>query len=70
MIAVANCNQLWAFVDGELTETDARAFRDHLAWCAACVRALHDQMMLEATLSDDDGVAASTDQPSPRARHS
>ena len=39
------CTHLHAFVDGELEPAAAEDFRDHLAACEACARALHEEMM-------------------------
>lgn len=44
----ASCEQLSAFVDGELPPAEADAFRAHLGTCSECARDLHGAMMLEA----------------------
>jgi hypothetical protein len=41
-------DQLAAFVDGELGDTEAQAFSVHLAGCAECRAALHDNLQLMA----------------------
>ncbi|WP_415835515.1 anti-sigma factor family protein, partial [Corallococcus soli] len=38
------CEQLAAFVDGELTPEEAQAFSVHLAECAECQAGLEDQV--------------------------
>ncbi|MFP2895525.1 anti-sigma factor family protein, partial [Corallococcus sp. 4LFB] len=40
----ASCEQLAAFVDGELPPEDAEAFQRHLAGCAECQAGLEDQV--------------------------
>jgi hypothetical protein len=42
----APCNQVHAFVDGELDASQAEAFRDHLAECARCQEALRDALLM------------------------
>ncbi|RKG77939.1 zf-HC2 domain-containing protein, partial [Corallococcus exercitus] len=39
-----SCEQLAAFVDGELAPEEAEAFQAHLADCAECQAALEDQV--------------------------
>jgi mycothiol system anti-sigma-R factor len=31
-------DRLWEYLDGELAAKEARAVRDHLAWCQCCRR--------------------------------
>ncbi|RKH90756.1 zf-HC2 domain-containing protein, partial [Corallococcus praedator] len=40
------CEQLAAFVDGELTPEQAQAFSVHLADCAECQAGLEDQVQV------------------------
>jgi len=47
------CDDLQPFVDGELRAEEAETFRDHLASCEACARALFDEMMLAACAGSD-----------------
>ena len=42
------CEQLGAFVDGELTPDEAAAFRRHLVVCARCQQEMHGLMQLSA----------------------
>lgn len=42
------CAQLGAFIDGELVEADAQAFRDHLPSCPTCVAGLESGLQLKA----------------------
>ena len=42
------CEQLGAFVDGELGPEDAAAFRRHLLVCARCQQEMHGLMQLSA----------------------
>jgi tetratricopeptide (TPR) repeat protein len=42
------CEQLGAFVDGELTPDEATAFRRHLVVCARCQQEMHGLMQLSA----------------------
>jgi hypothetical protein len=46
------CGDLAAFGDGDLEESRAAAFRDHLARCADCQKGLHAWAQLEARLSE------------------
>ena len=50
------CDRVHEFVDGELSEADADAFRDHLATCSACEAELTDALVL-AALADDVAVS-------------
>ncbi|WP_223642194.1 zf-HC2 domain-containing protein [Corallococcus sp. EGB] len=43
----AHCTRLHLFMDGELSESDAEAFRNHLPRCAACEGGLRDLLQLE-----------------------
>ncbi|MBN1210355.1 MAG: CHAT domain-containing protein [Myxococcaceae bacterium] len=46
------CEQLAAFVDGELSEEQARAFSEHLAGCADCQAALEDQVQASVAVRE------------------
>jgi len=46
------CEQLGAFVDGELDPAAAAAFRRHLAECARCQEEMHGLLQLEALAQD------------------
>jgi hypothetical protein len=46
------CEQLAAFVDGELSEAEARAFTEHLAGCADCQAALEDQVQASVAVRE------------------
>jgi hypothetical protein len=50
------CDQVDAFVDGELPAAEAEAFRAHLGSCASCQRELHELLMLAATLAQGAGA--------------
>ena len=43
----AHCTRLHLFMDGELSESDAEGFRNHLPRCAACEGGLRDLLQLE-----------------------
>lgn len=45
------CLNLTAFLDGELSPSDAQRFRDHLAVCQICESRLGDQMQIITQLS-------------------
>ncbi|WP_224369018.1 CHAT domain-containing protein [Hyalangium versicolor] len=47
----ASCEQLAAFVDGELSAEEAEAFRQHLAGCADCQAGLEDQVQASLAVS-------------------
>lgn len=47
----ASCEQLAAFVDGELSAQEAEAFQQHLAGCADCQAGLEDQMQASLAVS-------------------
>jgi hypothetical protein len=50
------CDDLDTFVDGELPADDAQTFRDHLAYCAGCQRALRGRMLEAVVMGHgDDG---------------
>ena len=46
------CEQLGAFVDGELDPAAAAAFRSHLVQCARCQEEMHGLLQLEALAQD------------------
>ncbi|TMQ17650.1 MAG: CHAT domain-containing protein [Deltaproteobacteria bacterium] len=63
------CDQLHAFIDGQLDATEKEAFRAHLADCADCQRDLPRIMSLVAlveTAGEDGGVSASKIAPHAR----
>ena len=45
------CTKLHLFVDGELSATEADAFRHHLTRCAECEVGLRDLLQLELLAS-------------------
>src|SRR5262245_15056465 len=45
------CEKLAAFVDGELSTEEARAFQEHLAGCADCQGELEDQVLASMAVS-------------------
>lgn len=47
-----NCNDLTAFADGEMSDSDAAAFREHIAGCLACEDKLVQALQMSARLSD------------------
>ncbi|WP_224246562.1 CHAT domain-containing protein [Hyalangium gracile] len=48
----ASCEQLAAFVDGELSEAEAAAFQEHLAGCADCQAGLEDQVQASLAVGE------------------
>lgn len=51
-VAALRCGDLSKFMDEQLDEARAQAFRDHLATCERCSAGLHDLMSVEAIMSD------------------
>jgi cellulose synthase operon protein C len=52
------CDDLDTFVDGELPDDDAQAFRDHLAFCGRCQSALRGRMLEAVVMGHgDEGCA-------------
>ncbi|MCY1047750.1 CHAT domain-containing protein [Corallococcus sp. bb12-1] len=63
------CEQLAAFVDGELTPEEAQAFSVHLADCSECQAGLEDQVQASvAVQAAADARPAQRPQPAPVAR--
>lgn len=60
------CEQLAAFVDGELSPEEAQAFTAHLAGCAECQAALEDQV--QASLAVQAAASARASRPPARPR--
>ncbi|NBD07417.1 MULTISPECIES: zf-HC2 domain-containing protein [Corallococcus] len=54
----AHCTRLHLFMDGELSESDAEGFRNHLPRCAACEGGLRDLLQLELLAARALGVGA------------
>ncbi|WP_244238604.1 anti-sigma factor family protein, partial [Corallococcus terminator] len=62
------CEQLAAFVDGELTPEETQAFSVHLADCAECQAGLEDQVQASvAVQAAADARSAQRPQPAPVA---
>lgn len=63
------CEDLHAFADGELSPAEAEAFREHLAGCADCARALSDILQFGALArAARDHAAAPAPAPAPRRK--
>ena len=56
------CEQLGAFVDGELAPEEAAVFRQHLLVCARCQQEMHGLMQLSA-LAEQARVQGPTERP-------
>lgn len=59
-----------AFADGELSPTEAEAFREHLGTCARCQEELEDVLQLQALgarLAEEETTAPAQGSPRPRA---
>ncbi|MBJ6761436.1 tetratricopeptide repeat protein [Myxococcaceae bacterium JPH2] len=54
----ANCTRLHLFIDGELGDAEAEAFRSHLPRCPACEEGLKDLLQLEMLAARALGGAA------------
>ncbi|MBC7974733.1 MAG: zf-HC2 domain-containing protein, partial [Myxococcales bacterium] len=44
----AHCDQLSAYIDGQLDDAETEAFAHHLATCESCEAAAHDALQLVA----------------------